>query len=399
MHGANVTSVKSAAPAPTSASPYSSTARLVWADNLRTFTILLVVNMHACVTYSHVGDWYIKLPPEPGFGAKIPFILWQGHMQAFFMGLLFFISGFFAWGSLQRKGRRAFLGERMVRLGLPSLFYMLLIHPLTNILLLRRPATANSAELLAAYKEYLATGRVLSGSGPLWFALALLLFCVVLAALGPRPRSDFPPQRRPKGQTILLGIVAVMVSTFLVRLFQPMGRSFFNFQLSFFSQYIAWFLVGVAAARGNWLVTLASSTMARRAGAIALFGGPLLLLLILLFGGEPAGEPNQYEGGWHWQAFGLVAWEQLAGTGLALGLLYLFSRKGNLENTLTRWAAERSFAVYVLHTPVLVALALLFRPLQLDPFVGAIALAFSGIFLSFLAADLARRFPGLRRIL
>ena len=32
-------------------------ARLPWVDHVRTLMIVLVVNLHACVTASHVGDW------------------------------------------------------------------------------------------------------------------------------------------------------------------------------------------------------------------------------------------------------------------------------------------------------------------------------------------------------
>ena len=95
-------------------SPASPT-RLPWIDHLRTAAILLVVNMHACVTYSHVGDWYMMAAPEPTMVAKVPFIVWQGMLQSFFMGLLFFVSAYFAAGSLARRGPSGFARERLVR--------------------------------------------------------------------------------------------------------------------------------------------------------------------------------------------------------------------------------------------------------------------------------------------
>ena len=85
----------------------ASPARLPWIDHLRTLVILLVVNLHACVTYSHVGDWYAMSEREPTLAEKVPFIIWQGHLQSFFMGLLFFISGYFALGSLSRRACRS----------------------------------------------------------------------------------------------------------------------------------------------------------------------------------------------------------------------------------------------------------------------------------------------------
>ncbi len=36
--------------------------------------IVLVVNMHACVTYSHLGSWYVMTRAEPDLLVKLPFI-------------------------------------------------------------------------------------------------------------------------------------------------------------------------------------------------------------------------------------------------------------------------------------------------------------------------------------
>lgn len=156
--------------------PSQKPARLDWIDNLRTAMILLVVNMHACVTYSHVGDWYFMEKAEPPAPVKILFLFWQGHMQSFFMGLLFFLAGFFAYGSLRKKGACPFLRERFQRLGIPALLYMLVIHPCTVYFLLGR-TWANKPSFAGFYSKYFFEGRILSGSGPLWFALALLIFC------------------------------------------------------------------------------------------------------------------------------------------------------------------------------------------------------------------------------
>ena len=160
--------------------PTASSLRLPWVDHLRTFVILLVVNMHACVTYSHVGDWYAMSAQEPSLVEKLPFIVWQGHLQSCFMGLLFFVSGYFAEGSLSRRGPRAFVRERLVRLGLPALLYMLVIHPF--ILLGLNPWNAKFGPPFAYYLNYLRSGRFLGSSGPLWFAVALLIFCLTLVA-------------------------------------------------------------------------------------------------------------------------------------------------------------------------------------------------------------------------
>jgi len=382
----------------------SPSSRLAWIDNLRTAVIFLVVNMHACVTYSHVGSWYINEDPEPPISAKIPFIFWQGHLQSFFMGLLFFVSGVFAHRSLARRGAVQFLRERFVRLGLPSLLYMVLIHPFIVYVLLGLPPIPNRPPLTTLYVNYLASTRVLSGNGPLWFALALLVFCSALAGwrrLRPETVATDSPKSPAPGAVALLGFGCLLVATtFVVRLVQPIGTNVFNFQLCFFPQYIAAFGAGVVAGRSEWLEELALSRRARIAGWIGLIGGPALLATVIVLGGPlPEHGPNLYAGGWHGQAFGLALWEQLAGLGLGLGMLALFRSRLNIDLTMTRWLSERAFAVYVLHPHVLVALTPLLRPLNTGLFANVLLLTALGLVASFAAADVARRIPGLRAIL
>ncbi len=52
-----------------SATP-SPSSRLPWVDNLRSAIIILVVHFHSCITYSHVGSWYIKDGPEGAYSAE-----------------------------------------------------------------------------------------------------------------------------------------------------------------------------------------------------------------------------------------------------------------------------------------------------------------------------------------
>lgn len=378
--------------------------RLAWVDNLRTVMIVLVVNMHACVTYSHVGSWFRMEGPEPAWPVKLGFILWQAHLQSFFMGVLFFLAGFFAHQSIERHGSSAFLRERARRLGLPSLLFMLLLHPFIVHVLLGHRRVPQRPGLVALYGDYLSSGRVISGSGPMWFALALLGFCAVFA--GWRAwRSDAvaaaeQPRPEPGGRVLLALAGGLALVTFLVRLKQPIGTAVLNFQLCFFPQYIAAFVAGSAAGRHGWLDALAGARRARLAGWLGLVGGPVLLAAIAGLGGPPpAHEPNPYAGGWNTRALALATWEQFAGLGLALGALAWFRHRWNATGRLAAWLSERAFAVYVFHAPVLVGLTPLMRPLAGHPLVGAAMLTLVGVGASFAVADLARRIPGLRAIL
>jgi peptidoglycan/LPS O-acetylase OafA/YrhL len=380
--------------------------RRPWIDNVRTAVILLVVNMHCCVTYSHVGDWYLKDGPEGTLSQKLPYIFWIFHLQSFFMGLLFFVAGSLADAAIDRHGARSFWLERLRRLGVPALLYMSILHPLIVFGLLGYRSSGANASWLTDYFRYFATGQVFSGSGPLWFVLALLLFSTVLAtwrALTPRP--SHPARQAPRLQSLVLFALVLAITTFVVRAYFPIGTSVLNFQLCYFPQYIAAFAAGVAAHRQGWLETLVSSKRARNAGWLALLGGPLLLGILLFVGGGPTEGPHpgehgpiMYFGGWNLSAFGAAIWEQLTGVGLALGMLAWFKRRFDLGGRLAMWLARRSFGVYLFHAPIAVALTLLFRRVDAGQFPKIVLLTVCTTAASLVVAGLARRTPALRLV-
>jgi len=382
------------------AEPQGGIARLAWVDQLRTLVIVLVVNMHACVTYSHVGSWYVKEAPDPPLHIKVAFALWQAHLQSFFMAALFLVAGYFAHGSLGRQGPARYVAGRLVRLGLPTLLYMLVIGPL--ILFGINPDHSAYASAAGAYLRYLASGRFLGGSGPMWFAVALLAFSAVLAGwrrVRPIP-SPAPAGSVPTPGSVIAWALGLAVVTFLVRTVHPLGASVLNMELGYFPQYIFAFCVGVASARGGWFQPLARSPLARRAGWLALILGPVALAALLVAGGVLRGKGlGAFAGGWSLAALGLATWEQLAGFGLGLGALAFCSAELDQPTALSRWLSDRSFGVYVVHPVVLVTLAVAMRPFAGDPFLKVSMLTAGGLAGSLILADVARRIPGIRSIL
>jgi hypothetical protein len=250
----------------------------------------------------------------------------------------------------------------------------------------------------AAYAHYITSGEFLSGSGPLWFCIALLFFCAVYAVCRSFIRPVSRPRPFPRYATIAALIACTAIATFLVRVVWPMGTNFCNMQFCYFSEYIVFFIAGTLVYRHSWLSALRAAT-AKRWGFTGLFGGLLVWFLLIVFGG---GVKNgaYYDGGWHWQSLGMSLLDALAGTGISLGLLGLFSKKFNRQG---RWAvffSANAFAVYVFHTPVLIVITRLMTSLQALPLLKFLLATVLCIAVTFpLCALVFRRIPLLKNIL
>ena len=108
-----------------------SKSRLFYIDNLRIFLIGLVVLLHLNITYGAPGDWYYN-ESEAGMPEVILQAMFNITNQAFFMGMFFFISAYFTAASINRKTTAVFLKDRLVRLGIPLVFFYFILNPLTN---------------------------------------------------------------------------------------------------------------------------------------------------------------------------------------------------------------------------------------------------------------------------
>jgi peptidoglycan/LPS O-acetylase OafA/YrhL len=155
--------------------------RLYFIDNLRWLMIIFVVLMHVNVTYGMIGGWYYIEKTKLDLFQTIYFGMYGSFTQAYFMGLLFFIAGYFVPSSFDRKGFKMFTKERCIRLGIPTITYMLLIHPLT-ITILNHYQNWN-LNIPVEYVKYIRTFSFIGSSGPLWFAFALLIFSILYATI------------------------------------------------------------------------------------------------------------------------------------------------------------------------------------------------------------------------
>ncbi len=383
-------------------------ARLAWVDNIRWTVIAMVVLMHACVTYSGMGSWFYNEPTTQDIASTLVFSVYQVFSQAFFMGLLFFLAGTLVPKAYDRKGFLRFLGDRAVRLGVPSLVFMLILDPLTNLIReLGTGTTVTWAAFLSWYRGFVLSGDFLSASGPLWFAVALLIFSLVYALVrlvadlarggAPRPAGG---TRTITGRAVTTAVLAltalIAVIAFLIRLVQPVGTSVMNMQLGYFASYIVLFIAGLRAARSGLLQAIPAKAGRAWLWLSITIGLPLFLLLFG-FGGALEGKGDRYMGGMYWQAAGYALWESFFGVAFSLGLLVLYRERANAANRITGLLSYTSFGAYTFHAPILVGVSVLMIAVTMHPLAKALAAASAAWVISVAFAWAVRKIPGVGR--
>jgi glucan biosynthesis protein C len=380
--------------------------RLAYIDNLRWLMIVLVVLVHVCVTYSGLGSWYYKEARALDVASTLVFYAFEIFSQAFFMGFLFLLAGYFVPPAYDRKGCGRFLLDRLVRLGAPTAIFMFVLHPIT--VLIREALSGRSVTfggVLSDYAGYLRSISFLRETGPLWFALALLVFSIAYGLVrGLSSGGSFRVGRSVPGRTVrvshgtIMALIALLAAaSFAVRLVQPIGTSWYNMQLCFFPQYVILFLIGLWTSRSGFL-----AEVPRRFGLLwfrlALFVGIPGWLALMAFGGALSGNESAYAGGLHWQAAAFALWEAFFCVGICLGLLVLFRERRNVRTRFDAVLSDNAFGVYVFHTPILVTVSVALATVALYPLAKALLVAAVALPASFLFAGLVRRVRGLQRL-
>ena len=364
------------------------TARAKGWDELKAVTTLPVVFHHTAITYGAVGSWFYK-EVEPTFSGQGLFLISLCTVdQAWFMGLFFLLAGRFTPGPLERKGRWSFLRDRLLRLGVPLLVFGLWIGPATLAL----GATAEGHPFFETFTRLLREGRF--EPGPMWFAQALLIFSA-FAMFWPASAA-MAPTAFPSDRTLLLSAVGCGIAAFMLRLRWPVGDEVEHMQPGYFASYVILFVAGFIAARRGWLEELPSARV-RRWRRVAAWSAPLLLALALLNDGSKSWLTS-LNGGWNIFALTYSLWEPFVAWGVILGLLRFFSH-ARFRPFLSETLSRRAYGVFVIHPPVVVAVALAWRQVEAPPSIKFVVTGSVACIVCVLAVGFLLRVPGVRRIL
>jgi hypothetical protein len=382
--------------------------RLPHVDDARSLAIFLVVMVHASVTYSGIGGWYVteNRPESLGMGSLLAFGLFNSFSQAWFMGILFFFGGVFAADALARKGLARFVRDRVLRLALPLVAYVFVITPLLYYFLVSPGIAREGCGFWELYRSrYIGSGMFLSGNGPLWFAETLLAFSLVFAfvrlvagSFRSRAGESSVPRREPPSTRVFLAFaLAVAVAAFLVRIRLPIGTSWLNLQFCFFASYVALFVLGVRASDGGWFAAIASRRYVRWWWAAFWIGVPVWLA-IMAVGGPLHGDMESIGGGLRWQSAAYSLWESFVAVAMTLGLTAFLAGRRRQGGAISAFLSRNSFSVFFFHPAFLIGLTRLFADWTAHPVAKALIVGSLAYSATLVFAELVvRRIPGVRR--
>ena len=385
----------------TASSAAEAPTRLWFVDHLRAALVILVVLHHVALVYGAGAPFYYVEPPFTEPLAYIVLLAFALFNQAWFMGALYLIAGYFTPGSYERKGAGSFLKGRLVRLGIPLLVFYFILSPLSSIGYWQMPAELTGITDPLSLFAY----PFLLGLGPLWFVALLLIFDFGYALWRRLTRDRAASPARESSPPGYIGVIiftlALALITYLIRFVIPLGREILDFPtLGYLPQYLSFFILGIVANRRDWFRTTPDS-MGVVGFVTALVATVFLFPLALsgqLFSLELS-DPATFVGNGSWQSAVYALWDTVLAVGMTLAALTFFRRYFDGDSSLGRFLSQQSYAVYVIHVPIVVFLAIGLQGVEFPALLMFVLLSVIAVPVCFGLAYLLRKIPGVSRVL
>jgi len=367
-------------------------AKIAYIDHLKVLCTILVVLHHSFITYGAPGGWYYQ-QKSVHMAAQFPMTIFVATNQSFFMGFFFFLSALFVAPSYQKKGTAKFITDRLKRLGIPLVFYSLILSPILIYLVQRfgKGASYSFTEFLAGFHDWI-------DFGVLWFVAALLIFNLVYLLLQNIPwRFKF---KWPTNVQLLLIGILIGLASFITRLWFPTGLTLqpLGFQLGYFPQYIVFFIAGLIASNNKWLDQL-SLKQGKSMKYMAIIMIVIVLPALFVWYLAVKFPINSFNGGWNVVSLAYSLWEQVTGVMISVALLCIAKFKWNDATPFSKKLSANAFAVYIFHPLVLISLALLAQSWAIYPEFKLLIVGPAAVIGSFLFAALIRKIKVVRDII
>ena len=363
--------------------------RVAFLDNLRYLMIVLVLVYHSVGAYATVAPHWV-IHDTSTFGANII----RELFDVFMMPLLFFIAGYFAPASLEKKGTWGFLKDKVKRLLIPWALVVFIFLPLViydQPIKPVRPFWKYWLWYLSSFEVRLRFTQAPEGpttQAIYWFISLLfaffLLFALVFCADTPvaeRGNISRRTYRTTSGNSVLVALLVFGLLTsagyFILLLLFPDSSWFtlhalLEFQVTRLVPYAGTFAFGVYAQSRGWFAD------GKPLGSVALWGtisGVLAVAYLVV--GQPvfvdtAGTANL--------SVGLLLVFAFIRSFLLLSLLVTFISFGvrywNHSSRLDRQLSATSYDIYLTHYWFVVAIQAALLNWAGGPVLAKVAIVF-----------------------
>ena len=364
--------------------------RAYYFDWVRILVILVLVPFHGAITFTAVGDCFIKHPQSgPVFDTAL------GIMAGWVMPLLFVVAGAASCYALQHRTWWQYERERRLKLLIPFFAGFLLIVPPMTYLGARFNGTFGG-NLLEFYPRFFTSGVAPQGYlnwGHFWFLIYLYTFSVILLPvflrmLRPAARASIAGASAilERGPWVYLLAVPLMLSETLLR---PLFPSYYNLVWDWanVAMFLALMLYGFLFALNARIM---DNVKRMRAGSLLL----ALALTAVPVGLRAAGITEALRPalpGTAWGGLLLVAWI-LAALGYARAYL-------NRRMRFYDYLQANAYPFFVLHYLPVTAAAYCIARWDLDVWLKYLLIVVLAYAATFALCEILRRIPGVRLLL
>lgn len=368
--------------------------RLYFMDSLRGFTILLVVIFHLTMSYAElapVQKAFIRLDSVPeaykGFFTVVMALLNGPSLNS----IMFFIAGFFAFGTYQKRGCLSFLKEKLIKLGIPYLGGFIILAPLTQYIV-NRSWGENGNFPQYWLREFFLPGSITPQH--LWFIGILFIFFIIsmpVFTLLQKRKQETIHKRCARNIIIILFLIITFFLYFGMNcLYKP--YNFINIFIIRFPPavlpfYAAYFALGVYASFQKWFY-----------GEHKEYIYPwaiLYMLSLILYFGTFIIIPETREENHPLMAF---AFTVLVFSGLML-LMTVFKKYANKTSKFISWFSKNSYGAYIIHYFIVLWVVYLMREMPLPIIIKYIAQCIFLPCIIWILSGLLKGYTPLRRIL
>lgn len=350
-------------------------------DNLRAVLVLLVIFHHSAEAYTSGSEaWPVRDASSLINGIEI----FSTVNAAFFMGLLFFISGYVIPAAYRKYGPKAFLMSKIKRLLIPFCVFALFVFIPINY-------AFGNYDNISSYASYLITSDgVQSFTGHLWFVLHLfiysicyLIFEVIISRKNDSKIHWVIPKKRIPSKNFFVGVIVfvglISAITFFVRIhFQINIWIVFlhavRVEPAHIVQYLSFFIAGIVFSKQEIFERISNKTL-----MICLIIGFAVFILsyVLYFStGFFSSEVLRFTGGDSIAALWRPLWENSLGVIFGFALIYVFKRKINSDSKIWKFLSLNSYGVYIIHVIPLVGIQMAFMKTGIDPILKFLIAAF-----------------------